>query len=415
VINHYQELKHNEIFDIPVVEVIGSVCIGQLASYYQHCLLICTSLPSDILEFSDKIRVYNGSFYLQNDLVTGLCYYISYNIDIPLWGLNRIDFTKNDAINDIYFEKSLNNYIEYRDSPHKFSRKGVEEIHKLHQHDCDEEKNDYEHNNLFIDCYLSVIHGTSGFNDESDDYKELFKKLDLLEGDSSNNILAHYLLTNYYNGLLKSKQGTEIEGMLNACLQDVLNYKPLAEMGNIGSLLNEKDDTRRFDSFSTNGYSPIDRNTTIYQNLRLIFGENVDKVLNRNIELQQSDKNFLNFEIEKSIALYDKMYNKHCFTPYEHKAMRNVLRWLRAVITNCDLVEMSMPDDKTCIANFLSSLTNEMFLKVKNPDEFFSDTDSEDDYDMTEEDRRWRPEDVKKLDVDAYVKKYGKQPGVSNI
>jgi hypothetical protein len=377
---------------IPVIKTIGSPLLGQIASDYNYCLLITTSLPADIAKFYGQVRVYNGVSQMHNKLINGMTFYITYRINFSLgkiWGLKEITNLNIDSINDIHYNRMEKKYMEYskikyavtfkksKDSENQPSSEYDDHGH----HDCNTLKDEYLKNPNFIECFLTIIQNHKLFKKDKS-YSDLLMNVKKLE-KNENHIVTHYILNNYLKELsLKENKGLSLEELMRNSLSNMLPEilkSSIEKQMQITDLLGER--TRKYiESYSTNSYSPLDKNTEIYQELKFIFGDNIDKLLNRDFEFSELDRNKILMNIETKIMMFDKMYKKFHIVRDHYKAMKLILRWFKCIVRG-SRVNDDYESDKTMMDNVLETITNEFMSKINDMDKFFSeDEDDEPDY-----------------------------------
>jgi hypothetical protein len=388
----FLELTDAHNLDIPVIKTIGAPLLGQIASTYNYCLLITTSLPADIAKFYGQVKVYNGVSQVHNKLINGITFYITYRINFSLgkiWGLKEIQNFSIDHINDIHYNRMDKKYMEY--SKAKYTVTFIKENETQNEndttydnhghHDCNALKDEYIKNPKFIDCFLTIIYNHKQFT-KDEEFAKVMKNVEMLS-NNKNYIVIHYVLNNYLKklDLKENKKLTLSELMsntLSSMIPEILKKNIELEMQKID--LNNRETRRYIESYNTNSYSPIDKNTEIYQELNFMFGENTDKLLNRDFEFSLESRNKLLMNIETKIMMFDRMYKKFHIVKDHYKAMKLILRWFKCIIRT-SRINNDYEGDKIMMDNILDNISNEFMDKITDIEGFFSeDEDDEPDY-----------------------------------
>jgi len=376
--NKSLEFEHEPT--IPVYEFVGCAPIGLLKSQSSSFLQICTSLPPDLIMYSNDIRIYTAPLLMGSSILNASCYYITYRINMSLsklLALKPYNKFMNRGTNALIFDRRTNNYVE----DYKMrTMKGLNVNTSGHAHNCRQEMRKYTSNDDFIACFMNEL--TSVTNSKNivlgDEIKIIEKEIEfyLTLGTAGKMVLDNYF-TKILNKYEKEDRPEDINSIIADAINDVMSDTMKNEI-NLEDLGENQRDLYDVWQPGKNVYSPIPIDSNLYHNLKTVFGDKLEYLMNRNLSMTKKARSNALLELESKRLLYNSLYEKMAINSHDIKVYRLFIAWLKSLIIGCTTIdENAFLDNK--INEIINKLNLEIFSEIGDPDRYLSD-ESEFDY-----------------------------------
>jgi hypothetical protein len=369
------KIKKKNIDFIPVIEVLGTLAISNIAAKYNSCIMVCTCLPPDVNKFMGELEICDGPVKIGDKIVNGMAYYIGYKLNFKLNKMFGISPHGEQviSINDMYYDNndktfynlSQNITIRLQETTPGITQK------QTHDHDCKSEMSNYKNPN-FKDCFFNYIKSQNKMDEKSEvqtfiDAEELANVKKDIKKMEENNIGAMFQ-HHYLKKVINKLENKDFESMILSALNDLNSLKK-------DEIKIDFEERAKSEMINTNSYSPIDRNSYLYQELKLLFEDDTDYILNRSLQMSKDSQTKCLLDIKSKKLIYTKMYDKMMLNMREMKSMRLLLRWFELLVKNSQIVDEGEGD--LIILNSLNKINNELISKI-------DDINKLDDDDMIE-------------------------------